>query len=725
MKRVLISLVSTAALLLTVACDDDVRLADEGEGRLVLSPEIMSDVKVVSRAVADEDQLRESLILWISNNKGPVRKYVGESNVPAEEWLVAGKYVAEAWAGDSVSASFDKRWFKGSAEFDIRGGETSNVTVPCKIANVLVEVNYADDIAETFADFTMSVGHKRGKVIFEGADTRTAYFMMPSYDKNLTWTLTATTNNGDLIQRSGAIVDAKPATKYVLNVHYDAASDEIGGSYMDIVVDQTEEEVYDDIVIELPPVIQGMGFDPTQELVAKAGEVGRRSLFISASAGMKSAKISLDGFSSLLGIKDVNGNDFNDFDFVNAEEAFLESVRQVGINSIYAYESAEDVSTLKINFEEEFTSRLSDGLYAFTLEVVDAKDRVSTLAMNIRVSNDPLRIEEVNINDVWAKNATITATALRAEYGNVSFEYRKAGDSSWLTAVAKSNGSNLSADLTSLEPATTYEYRVVTDVEGFVSDVKTFVTEAALQLPNASFEDWYLIQDKLWVIGNEGADKYWDSGNSALQQYMFIVKKENNPTSLDETVKHSGAGSVRLKSINVAGVQFAAGNMFIGEFIRTDGTNGVIGWGRQWNVRPKKLTGWAKYDPKAVTKENSDYSELKKGDMDKGVIYIALLDNSSMSSDSGKDYPVIVKTKAAERQLFDKDASNVIAYGELVFDQATAGDGMVQFEVELKYKRNDVKPSYIMCTASSSKGGDYFVGGEGSTLWLDDLELVY
>ncbi|MDE6555420.1 MAG: PCMD domain-containing protein, partial [Duncaniella sp.] len=27
--------------------------------------------------------------------------------------------------------------------------------------------------------------------------------------------------------------------------------------------------------------------------------------------------------------------------------------------------------------------------------------------------------------------------------------------------------------------------------------------------------------------------------------------------------------------------------------------------------------------------------------------------------------------------------------------------------------------------ASASKAGDYFLGGEGSTLWIDDFELVY
>lgn len=32
---------------------------------------------------------------------------------------------------------------------------------------------------------------------------------------------------------------------------------------------------------------------------------------------------------------------------------------------------------------------------------------------------------------------------------------------------------------------------------------------------------------------------------------------------------------------------------------------------------------------------------------------------------------------------------------------------------------------YIIIVASSSKYGDYFTGGDGSIMYLDDLELVY
>lgn len=34
-------------------------------------------------------------------------------------------------------------------------------------------------------------------------------------------------------------------------------------------------------------------------------------------------------------------------------------------------------------------------------------------------------------------------------------------------------------------------------------------------------------------------------------------------------------------------------------------------------------------------------------------------------------------------------------------------------------------PNYIVIVASASKYGDYFTGSTGSTMWLDDLELIY
>ena len=136
------------------------------------------------------------------------------------------------------------------------------------------------------------------------------------------------------------------------------------------------------------------------------------------------------------------------------------------------------------------------------------------------------------------------------------------------------------------------------------------------------------------------------------------------------------------------------------------------------------VTAWVHYTPVAVSRQKDNPGGVQIGDMDTGKIYVAILDGSTTTDPkaSNKPYPVIVNTKT--QTFFDKDGDNVIAYGEIVLDKATEGDAMVQIRIPLTYKSNK-KASNIMLTASSSTYGDYFTGGEGSTLYLDDIQLEY
>lgn len=65
----------------------------------------------------------------------------------------------------------------------------------------------------------------------------------------------------------------------------------------------------------------------------------------------------------------------------------------------------------------------------------------------------------------------------------------------------------------------------------------------------------------------------------------------------------------------------------------------------------------------------------------------------------------------------------MIAYGS--FESGQSIPQYIPFEIKLDYKSTQRIPRYILIVASSSKYGDYFTGGAGSTLWLDDLELLY
>ena len=66
--------------------------------------------------------------------------------------------------------------------------------------------------------------------------------------------------------------------------------------------------------------------------------------------------------------------------------------------------------------------------------------------------------------------------------------------------------------------------------------------------------------------------------------------------------------------------------------------------------------------------------------------------------------------------------SCIIGYGKITFD--TVMEGYEKFTLNIDY-RNDRTPRYVVVVGSSSSYGDYFSGGEGSTLWLDEFSFVY
>lgn len=722
MKKAINYIKYTAVSVLAVSalgsCVSDEPFELKGEGRVILSTSL--DGKLESRSVSDE--IQDNCMVWISNAKGLVRRYDKKADIPtAGIKLVSDHYVAEAWAGDSVSASKDKVYFKGREEFTVKNGSTTPVTITCRIANSVVAVSYADNVDEVLTDYTMTVGlaAAQASLEFEGRTDERGFFMMNSRDKDLDWTLRGTRVDGSEFVKTGKIEACKPHTLYTLNVDWNGTVEELGGGYLTIEIDETEITSEEVVNIPVAPSIAGYNFELSQPLRAQQGALGRRSLFITGSAALDRVELRCPAFAAF----GIGGDDFELFTMSDDVRAKVEAG---GVNYVYNYDSEADISTLKLNFEEIFTNSLANGDYAIDVTVTDVNGKTTAATMQISISDAPVTttaMTEEMLAGVWATRATVYGSVVKAD-AVPGIKYRKLGQQGWTDAdVTVAPDGTFSAALTGLEPGTTYEY-VACSADFIGADIRTFATEAARQFPEAGFENWSK-DDKVVVVGPSASDKFWDSGNTASGSMMGV-----NPTQSSTEYTHSGNYSACLHSQFVgAGFlgAFAAGNLFVGEFLRTDGTNGVLGWGREWTSRPTKLRGYVRYEPKTVTHEKSDYDALKKGDLDKGIIYIALLDNSPKETDSksGKSYPVIVRTKAADRQLFNKDASNVIAYGELIFDAATEGDGMIQFEIPLTYIRDNVKPAYIMCTASASIGGDYFVGGEGSKMWLDDFELVY
>lgn len=288
-------------------------------------------------------------------------------------------------------------------------------------------------------------------------------------------------------------------------------------------------------------------------------------------------------------------------------------------------------------------------------------------------------------------------------------EYCKQDEASWNTVPAANvsvSGNTFTATLTGLSPSTTYKYRI--SVDGTAGSELTFTTAAATPLENGSFDDWSseaAVNGTLWQPWS--ISSFWDTGNRGATS---IADSNSVPTS--ETCNGTGkAASLETKWIVM---KLAAGNIFTGSYVRTDGTNGVLSFGREFSSFPSKLRINYKYTSATIDKIGEDALSYLKGQPDSCHIYIALTD---------WDQPLEIRTRPSERQLFDKNDSHVIAYAEYI--SGNSDSQYQQKDLVLDYRYTNRTPKYILVVASASKYGDYFTGGIGSKLLIDNFELIY
>ena len=249
-------------------------------------------------------------------------------------------------------------------------------------------------------------------------------------------------------------------------------------------------------------------------------------------------------------------------------------------------------------------------------------------------------------------------------------------------------------------------------------------------MQNGGFEEWATIRKIVCPYLSEDA-AYWGTGNPGAATVGATVTDK----STDIRPGSSGKYSARLESIfaNVAGIgKFAAGNLFLGKYVGTVGTNGIVGFGRQFNARPTALRLWMKYNCGNVDRIGSlpSGSTLKIGDPDTGSIYIAL--GTWSAAEYGVDAdgvvqgtvdsPVIIDTRD-RATFFDSSSPAVVAYGELMLNESVSE--WTQITIPLNYTTTSVVPTNIIIVCSASRLGDYFTGSTESVMLLDDMELLY
>ncbi|MDE6551353.1 MAG: PCMD domain-containing protein, partial [Muribaculaceae bacterium] len=729
----------------------------EGEGTIRLHTVVNS---ITTRADDDPStsdpmqEYKDKCIVYISGEKGLIYKKVGLHNVDETITLKTGHYAAEAWTGDSVAASFDKKFFRGYESFEVTKGSQQNIALTCKIQNVVASINTSTiDPNLMNDDYSISIKNSRGEIVFnkDNAPSERAYFMMPDGDTTLEYTISGTRQDGKPFTKSGSIDGVQRAHHYILNFEYNPEGQgqnpsTSGAVFLKIII--KDEDIHDSqsVTVHSRPTITGVDF-----------KIDKQQVYTSDADIPESLNVQLCGFKGLkeLAVTSHSASELgiptDSINLFEADASRLQPYKDAGLVwTAPEYNGKTDVSTAYLTIPKNMIERLSTTKtteHEIRITIKDGDTNPKTHSATIRIARndiaikmeDPIVLDKVDQDtdclSTTPYSFTIPFTLSDEVEGTPGVEYSKADEDNWtfVPATVPSKAprkfavtraqQKYTVTITGLEPGTNYKYRGACG--DFHSDkVMTFTTESKFVIPDASFEKWSSYQAStmlgtktVTLPGNTGDKEtsFWGSGNEGSATANLTL------TDKSTDMKHSGQYSARLGSNAAMGV-IAAGNIFTGKYVRTDGTNGVLSVGRPYNgSHPAKLKVFANYRPGSgvtINDKNKDFLPANfAGGTDHGQIYVALTTEE-----------VEIRTNPKDRKLFESNDPVVLAYGQVTWTGNFGPDGQLQ-EIEIPLEYNDrakkAKPTHLVIVCSASKYGDYFSGSKNSVMYVDDFELIY
>lgn len=727
-----------SCLIFFVGCKEDDRYSSGNCGLVRLNLALDDEVTVASRGnigIDESNALKSNSKVRIYKNDKLVAKYKGITDEGVVLPLGDG-YSTLIIAGDSVPASFDKRYFKGTQTFSVERKEMNDVNVECRMANTLVDIvfdeSWSSYISEGKVDVVVDgVSGEEGKLSYIlGGELKTGYFSVMKEKPVLHFLFSGKSLSGKPFSNKEYVLsDVKESTKYTLTYvpkEGEPIEGNEGGAFFEIQINENPlYEVNDEVAVYQRPIIKAVNgneeIDFSKDLFVETGSTISPIFTFSGSTALSSVVIESEILPDL-------GFEKTSVDVI--------SERQSLVDKGFGVELSADGKRVVLAWNNRLDDFLKqDGIINIKYLVTDTYDSIAEgnvaksreLTWRINVSNSNVTAVEVPYRyDIWSYKATLYGTNLEGKTptGKIYFKYCSKENGQWSELVeATFEEGYYKSEITGLKSGKTYQYQIFEDDKpsGVICE---FTTETPVQLPNAGFENWSGTVPR-YIFG-DGESMFWDSGNHGSQKVSL------NVTEQDASIKNSGTYSAKLTSLfaNKFGIgQFAAGNIFIGKYLETvmDGItgHGVLGIGRPFTSRPIALRGYVKYISGNVDKGGD---KISNNTPDQGIIYMALTDDRGPAYEyGGEKWSFIIRTK--DKQFFSKDNENVIAYGENVWTESTVGEGMHEFVIYFDYdEKTDGKtriPTRLLLVAAASRYGDYFQGSTSSRMWLDDLELIY
>lgn len=752
MKKFIYILAILAVAMVSHSCvKDDAECPDilNGQGAVSLNLGLAGDTRV-TKGVTATDYPGSSSDIRIYSEAGLVRHYSSLNDVPQEIWMVAGSYNVKVTLGDKVSPTFDYPYFYGEAPLEIEAGKTSQADVVCKLQNTAIKVNFDSSIPQNFT--ACSVKIMVGEPFDEEGDFLTydyykdtrdkdGYFIVPENANKISFKFEGILQSGDTYSKeyNGIELDKKNLIGYrhTLNLKYTppVSGNESGYISWNVRVSLNPIDEKEDIWGINPAPRPSIGTDDDSDVKEPVNGAEGVSYIINSPSGViKKIELKLNNGQPVTVDCSTEGDKGNGISVEFIEDA--DAVTRAG--------EASGSQNIKLTLKPEFFESLDEaGEYNLNIRAYSSDTVYGEITAQVRIEG--IYLFEANI---WKGMVEIEAFAFGE---TVKIEYQK-GTGSWTDGSATITDDGSYSAVIAIEPGTTYQYRLTSDGET-IGDLKTLTTEAGTQIYNAGFETWASYKfsdngDTKEILGpyTDPSDQFWDTGNHGSMTLNKLVTEQSKSA-------HTGSYSAYLNSqfVGVGSMlgKFAAGNIFVGKYLGTDGMDGVIGFGKKFafNFRPKALKFYYKGTVGDVNQGNGVPGVISKGDSDVAEVYVCLCNMEGPHIVNTKEQETFmnlnnIKTIKYCKNINGANSKNeaegkVIAYGVWNRTKSDAPNNgvtsdWIEVTIDLKYNEeySDCSvltnvPNYLMLTASASKYGDYFTGSTDSEMYLDDFEFVY
>ena len=513
--------------------------AEEGAIRLFLSqeaPETKSNLEDLPSIDDFEVEIYNAKALRLYRNSYAQAK-------DATIKLNAGEFRLVAHHGDTLGAGFGKPYFLADEPFTVHGfvengGQPEQVSATARLANVRMKVVQGNNLRTSYKDAYVVVRHSRyAKKQVKFVQNESRYGYMPG--GNLYLEVYAQLFNDEWKYYKSEPVEYRPNDNVTFNV--DAAGRD-GSLTVNITVDRSVETFTVEKLIgeealpaHEPYFIFKGDQDGTFAYSCNAGftkTVNDAILTLSAGASTSIKSVLLHTESTFVTLPDV--------DLVSVSGSDKQSLTDAGLDWM-----AGSTSNLGyVDFSGLVNRMMESGAAqsaSFTLTLTDGVGQTAegTFSLDVKPFSATVNIPEGNI---WAWKMTgITATLADVTEipadASLGLQWSTDGNnwSAEKAAVSVSGNKVSFGDISGLNPATAYRFRVVPMHQTERASVTsgTFTTEAALQVGNSGFEEYTTLSHatpyKSFLVG--GGTYYtdwWQLYNNASSAWWAV----NSPVTL-------------------------------------------------------------------------------------------------------------------------------------------------------------------------------------------------